>query len=139
MTSPELSHLQLLTLVGELGSIGRAAEKLGISQPAASKRMDQLERRLGLRLLDRNSRGSALTAEGKAVCQWAEKVVASFDALLVGASALRADLDNDLRVASSMTLAEQFVPLTDTEGRLLRIAVQSYRSTPTREPVIPRP
>jgi DNA-binding transcriptional LysR family regulator len=110
MTSPELGHLQLLTMVGELGSLGRAAEKLGISQPAASKRMDQLERRLGLRLLDRNSRGSALTAEGKAVCQWAEKVMASFDALLVGAAALRADLDNDLRVASSMTLAEQFVP-----------------------------
>lgn len=97
-------------MVGELGSLGRAAEKLGISQPAASKRMDQLERRLGLRLVERNSRGSALTAEGKAVCQWAEKVVASFDALLVGAAALRTDIGNDLRVASSMTLAEHLVP-----------------------------
>jgi DNA-binding transcriptional LysR family regulator len=83
---------------------------MGISQPAASKRLDQLERRLGLRLVDRSSRGSALTNEGRAVCQWSGKVLAELDALMVGAAALRGDRDNDLRLASSMTLAEHFVP-----------------------------
>jgi len=36
--TPDLESLRLLVLVGELGSIGRAATKLGIAQPSASKR-----------------------------------------------------------------------------------------------------
>lgn len=107
---PELVGLQLLTLLAEVGSLGQAAEKLGISQPAASKRLGQLERRLGLRLVDRSSRGSALTTEGKAVCQWSGRVLAELDTLLAGAAALRGDRDTDLRLGASMTLAEHFVP-----------------------------
>jgi DNA-binding transcriptional LysR family regulator len=79
----------LLSLVGELGSLGRAAERMGISQPAASKRLTMLERRLGLTLVNRDTRGSALTTEGKAVCQWSGRVLADVDALMVGVAALR--------------------------------------------------
>ncbi|HEX4357015.1 MAG TPA: LysR substrate-binding domain-containing protein [Pseudonocardia sp.] len=100
----------LAALVGELGSIGRAAERTGVSQPAASKRLSALERRLRLDLVNRSTRGSALTVEGKAVCQWAGQVLAELDSLIPGARALRGDRDNELRVASSMTLAEHLVP-----------------------------
>ncbi|WP_329134498.1 LysR family transcriptional regulator [Streptomyces sp. NBC_01476] len=106
----DLGSLRLLTLVAELGSLGQAAERMGISQPAASKRLDTLERRLGLSLAERGSRGSALTTEGRAVCQWAGQVLAEADALMVGVAALRGDRDKDLPLASSMTLAEHFVP-----------------------------
>ncbi|MEU4095952.1 LysR family transcriptional regulator [Streptomyces sp. NPDC026673] len=107
---PDLSSLLLLTLVAELGSLGQAAERMGISQPAASKRLTQLERRLGLTLVNRDTRGSALTVEGKAVCQWAGRVLAEVDSLMVGVAALRGDQALDLRLAASMTLAEHFVP-----------------------------
>lgn len=107
---PDLESLRLLTLVAESGSLGKAAARMGVSQPAASKRLGLLERRLGLALVDRSTRGSALTVEGRAVCQWAGRVLAEMDSLLAGASALRGDRDNDLRVACSMTLAEHFVP-----------------------------
>src|SRR5882757_3742201 len=107
---PDIESLQLLVLVGELGSIGRAAERIGVSQPAASKRLSLLERRLRLDLVDRSTRGSALTTEGKAVCQWAGSVLTELDSLLAGVRALRGDRENDLRVASSMTLAEHLVP-----------------------------
>ncbi|MEU6320815.1 LysR family transcriptional regulator [Streptomyces sp. NPDC047009] len=107
---PDLGSLQLLTLVAELGSLGRAAERMGISQPAASKRLTQMERRLGLTLVNRDTRGSVLTTEGKAVCQWSGRVLAEVDSLMAGAAALRGDRADDLRLASSMTLAEHFVP-----------------------------
>lgn len=107
---PDLGSLRLLTLVAELGSLGRAAERLGISQPAASKRLTLLERRLGLTLVNRDTRGSALTVEGKAVCQWSGRVLAEVDSLMTGVAALRGDRAVDLRLASSMTLAEHFVP-----------------------------
>ena len=109
-TPPDLESLLLLTLVGELGSLGRAAERMRISQPAASKRLTMLERRLGLRLVDRGTRGSALTTEGKAVCQWSERVLAEAESLMAGVAALRVARDNDLRLACSMTLAEHFLP-----------------------------
>ncbi|GAA4595555.1 LysR family transcriptional regulator [Planotetraspora phitsanulokensis] len=107
---PDFESLRLLTLVAELGSLGQAAERMRISQPAASKRLAMLERRLGLTLVDRSSRGSALTTEGKAVCQWSDRVLSEVESLMAGAAALRADQDDDLRLASSMTLAEHFVP-----------------------------
>ncbi|MEU6347291.1 LysR family transcriptional regulator [Streptomyces sp. NPDC046977] len=107
---PDLGSLQLLTLVAELGSLGRAAERMGISQPAASKRLTLLERRLGLTLVSRDTRGSALTTEGKAVCQWAGRVLAEVDSMMVGVAALRGDHALDLHLAASMTLAEHFVP-----------------------------
>jgi len=107
---PDLETLQLLTLVGELGSLGRAAERMRISQPAASKRLSLLERRLRLPLAERGARGSSLTTEGKAVCQWAEHVLAEVDALMAGVAALRAARGSDLQLASSMTLAEHFLP-----------------------------
>lgn len=64
---PDLDSLKLLVDVGELGSLGRAAKVAGIAQPSASKRIAQLERRLGLSLLERTPRGSTLTNEGKVV------------------------------------------------------------------------
>jgi DNA-binding transcriptional LysR family regulator len=109
-TGPDLESLKLLVLVGELGSLGQAAARLGISQPAASKRLSALERRLRLALVDRGRQGSRLTQEGRAVCQWAGQVLTDLDTLMVGVAALRDDQATDLRIASSMTLAEHFVP-----------------------------
>ncbi|WP_280343655.1 helix-turn-helix domain-containing protein, partial [Nocardia abscessus] len=57
--TPDLAVLDLLVSVAELGSLGAAARRHGISQPAASMRISALERRLRLRLLDRGPTGSA--------------------------------------------------------------------------------
>lgn len=110
MTTPDLESLRLLVLVDDLGSIGQAAAALAIAQPSASKRLSTVERRLGLTLLDRTRRGSALTPDGQAVTGWARQVLAEFDRLLAGAEALRDQHEAGLRVAASMTLAEHFVP-----------------------------
>ncbi len=46
------------------GSINMAAQVLGISAPAVSRGISTLERNLGVRLLNRTTRGMALTEEG---------------------------------------------------------------------------
>src|SRR6478735_8363621 len=79
---PALGSLQLLLAVARLRSLGRAAEELGISQPAASGRARAMERDLGLALVDRSPRGSRLTPAGALVTDWAGRVVeasAAFD------------------------------------------------------------
>ncbi|EME55129.1 LysR substrate-binding domain-containing protein [Amycolatopsis decaplanina] len=110
MTAPELDSLRLLVLVEELGSIGQAAAALGITPSSASKRLSTVERRLGLVLMDRTRRGSALTPDGRVIAGWAHRVLAELDGLLDGAEALRTRREAELRVAASMTLAEHLVP-----------------------------
>ena len=49
------------------GSFSKAASELGVTQPTISRRIENLEHRLGVRLFDRLSNGVALTAEGKSI------------------------------------------------------------------------
>jgi DNA-binding transcriptional LysR family regulator len=107
---PDLDSLRLLVLVEARGSLTAAAGELGISQPSASKRLTSLERRLGLQLVDRTRRGSALTPAGALVCGWAAKVLAELAALVDGAEALRRERAAELSIAASLTIAEHLLP-----------------------------
>lgn len=108
--SPDPLSLRLLVLVGELGSLGRAAEVLGVSQPSASKRLAGLERELGVPLVNRSRRGSVMTPQGVIVTGWAQRVLDELETMLTGIQAMRADRDAHLSVAASMTIGENLAP-----------------------------
>jgi len=63
----KLRDLDILMAVIESGSMGKAAERLAISQPAVSKAILELEDALGVKLLDRSRRGVVPTAYGEAL------------------------------------------------------------------------
>ncbi|MFE9645779.1 LysR family transcriptional regulator [Streptomyces sp. NPDC006365] len=107
---PELGALELLLAVARLGSLGRAARELGITQPAASSRIRSMERQLGVALVDRSPTGSRLTDAGALVTDWAQRIVEAAEAFDAGAQALRDRRDSRLRVAASMTIAEYLLP-----------------------------
>jgi DNA-binding transcriptional LysR family regulator len=108
--TPDPESLRLLVLLEESGSLSAAAPALGLSQPAASKRLSVLERGLGLTLADRTRQGTRLTPAGRVVAGWAQRVLAQLDGLVAGAESLRTRRDAELRVAASMTVAEYLVP-----------------------------
>jgi len=107
---PDLDSLRLLVDIESFGSVGGGARRAGVSQPAASKRIAVLERQLGIPLLIRTARGSRLTAEGQVVADWARRVLETVDQMLGAAASLRKGGDSELRVAASMTIAEQLIP-----------------------------
>ncbi|WP_329279230.1 LysR family transcriptional regulator [Streptomyces sp. NBC_01451] len=107
---PDLGAMELLLAVARLGSLGRAAQELGVTQPAASSRIRSMERQLGVALVDRSPRGSRLTDAGVLVTDWARRVVEAAEAFDAGAQALRTRRDSRLRVAASMTIAEYLLP-----------------------------
>jgi DNA-binding transcriptional LysR family regulator len=108
--TPEISTLDLLVSVAELGSVGRAAQAHGISQPSASSRLSRLERELDVALLVRSPRGTALTPAGEAVVSWARTVVDAAAGLTDGVATLRRNQNARLRVAASLTVAEYLMP-----------------------------
>lgn len=59
-----LRHLRLLELVARLGSLGNAARALGVSQPACTLLLRELEAVFGARLVAREAKGGRLTPAG---------------------------------------------------------------------------
>lgn len=74
-----LDDLTVLVEVVDSGSLSAAAERLGLSASAISRRLDQMENRLGTRLLARTTRRLALTDAGATFCLRARAILAALD------------------------------------------------------------
>ena len=90
-TGLELRHLRYFAAVVNSGSLGRAAERLGVTQPALSRQMRDLERAVGARLLVRDARGVTLTPAGESLSEDADRILA--DAERIPAEAQRVTRD----------------------------------------------
>lgn len=107
---PDLGAMDMLLSVARLGSLGKAAVEHGVTQPAVSSRIGRMERLLGLALIERTATGSGLTAAGSLVADWAREVVDAAASMEHGVDALRTKSQDQLRIASSMTIAEYLMP-----------------------------
>ncbi|WP_442809429.1 LysR family transcriptional regulator [Streptomyces sp. NBC_01335] len=75
----ELRHLRAFLAVADERNVTRAAERLGLTQPAVSRTLASLEAHLGTRLVDRSTHHLALTPEGVAFRDKAALAVSAFD------------------------------------------------------------
>lgn len=78
----ELRHLRSFLAIVEEGTITRAAARLHVGQPALSRTLAQLERHLGLRLVDRSTHHLEPTAAGRAFETRARMALTAVDAAL---------------------------------------------------------
>ena len=105
----KLRELRILTTVAEARSMGRAAVQLGLSQPAVSKAIAEMENTLGVKLLDRSAQGVEPTLYGRVLLKWA---VAVFDDLLRGVREIEflADPTGEIRVGSTEMMNAGLLP-----------------------------
>jgi DNA-binding transcriptional LysR family regulator len=72
----DLVLLRSFATAARSGSLNRAAQALGLTQPAVSQQLRRLERATGRVLLKRTTRGVALTADGQAILRYADRILA---------------------------------------------------------------
>lgn len=103
--SPDIAELRAFCVAANLGSLGRAAIALRMSQPAVSKRVRALEAIAGTKLLERSPSGVTLSEAGRRLYPDARKLLDQAEVItemlgeLGGAS-------GPLRIAVSHTIAE---------------------------------
>ena len=78
----DFANLRLFLDVADTRSFSRAAERHGVTQPAASQRVAQLESRLGAKLLDRGVRPPALTEAGRRYAEGCRTLLAAHERLV---------------------------------------------------------
>jgi|SRR6476646_7557648 len=72
---PHLDQLEALLWISKLGSFRSAARKLRLSQPAISSRIRELEKELGLSLIERSHHRPRVRAAGGEVLRHAEQMI----------------------------------------------------------------
>jgi DNA-binding transcriptional LysR family regulator len=106
---PEIAELRAFCAAVDLGTLGKAAVSLKISQPALSKRLRALETAAGTRLLERSPNGVSPTAAGRRLYPEARRLLQQADVveeLLEAAPREKAPIE----LAVSHTIAEFFLP-----------------------------
>ena len=77
----DLNLLRSLVAVADAGAITEAANRLGVTQPALTRRIQQLEQEFGAELLSRSRKGAELTELGRLVEREARLLIDRYDAL----------------------------------------------------------
>jgi DNA-binding transcriptional LysR family regulator len=109
LRGPEIAELRAFCAAVDLGTLGKAAVSLKISQPALSKRLRALEAAAGAKLLERSRRGVVPTAAGRRLYPEARRLLDQADVVeRVLEAAPRAQAPIELAV--SHTIAEFFLP-----------------------------
>ena len=100
-----LGAMATLVRVVDTGSFSAAARQLNIGQPAISKTISQLEKRLGVRLLTRSTRGLTPTEAGLRFYERARRSIEEADEAELAARGEGAGLAGTLRVSAATTFA----------------------------------
>jgi DNA-binding transcriptional LysR family regulator len=107
-TGPDLNELRGFCVAADLGSLGRAAVRLHVSQPSLSKRLASLEAKVGTRLLERSPRGVALTSAGRRLYRDARPLLEAADHVAEVMAGMR-QTGAVVRLAASHSATEAFV------------------------------
>jgi DNA-binding transcriptional LysR family regulator len=116
----ELTHLRMFVTVADLQHLTQAAERLHVSQPAASAHIKALEEALGVSLFERRVGGLALTNAGRELVEYARDVLAASATLRSKAREIAQEVRGRFRLGARVDT--ELIPL----GALARATRQRY-------------
>ena len=97
------------SIVAEKNSISRAAQSLGVNPSTVSRKLDELEQSLGVRLIERDTRNSRLTEAGQAYLHHVLKAIGALEAGRQTMSLYNTEVRGRLRVLCPPAIGRRFV------------------------------
>ncbi len=106
----DLDRLRSLVAVSDAGAITEAANRLGLTQPALTRRIQQLEEEFGAELFSRSRKGARLTELGSLVEQEARLLIDRYDSLKVEVASLQSVEGGTVRIGGGATAVSFVLP-----------------------------
>jgi len=131
-----IDSLKVFRLVAQHASFTRAAELAGLTRPAVSQQIKQLELHFGLELFTRNTRHVALTAAGQALLPHAERILQAAEGMESAMSGMRAGQRAVITVAASTLPGESLLPRALAQFRAKEPEVEVHMRVANTETVL---
>lgn len=103
------ADLRFLLAIQDNGSLVATARALGLTPSAVSQRLQQLEKKLGTRLVDRTARSLRFTQEGVLLCERGAELIRQLDALSEDLHTRRGGLVGTLKVNAPLGFGRRYV------------------------------
>jgi DNA-binding transcriptional LysR family regulator len=104
-----LTGMQVFARTAHLGSISAAARQLGFSAGMATKHLDSLEKRLGVRLFQRSTRKLSLTEPGQQYLEAMNRLLPAFEESEAMISSQRIEPKGTLRLNAPLSIGIRYV------------------------------
>ncbi|MBJ7220368.1 MULTISPECIES: LysR substrate-binding domain-containing protein [unclassified Brenneria] len=105
----ESSDIRFLLTIRDSGSLTAASRKLGLSPSAVTQRLQLLEKKLSMRLVDRTARKLLFTEEGQLLCQRGGDLLQQFDALFEDLHERREGLVGTLKINAPLGFGRRYL------------------------------
>ena len=106
----DIRNMRQLVAIRSHGSFAKASRELGMSQPSLSTAIARLEDELGVKLFDRNARGSVITPIGELIADRAGRVIDETQDIFRDASLVAAGEAGSVRVGLGAPMRDSILP-----------------------------
>ncbi|PMC35121.1 LysR family transcriptional regulator [Bacillus sp. UMB0899] len=106
----QTSELRMLVVLAEEMNMRKASERLFVSQPALSQRLQTIEKSWGLQLFIRSQKGLTLTPAGEKIVAYAREVVLKEDKVKEELLALEGEVHGTLKLAVASIIGQHWLP-----------------------------
>lgn len=104
------SELKLLSILAQEMNMRKAAEKLFVSQPALSQRLQTIEKEWGTKLFNRSQKGVTVTPAGELVVNFANEILAKEEQVRDAMQELHSEVHGTLKIAVASIVGQNWLP-----------------------------
>lgn len=105
-----ISEYKVLSVLAQEMNMRKAAERLFVSQPALSQRLQTIEKEWGAKLFIRSHKGLTLTPAGELVIQFANEVLQRQEQVKESIQALESEIHGTLKIACATIVGQNWLP-----------------------------
>ncbi|MHC5654881.1 LysR family transcriptional regulator [Stappia sp.] len=109
-----LRHLRIIAALSELGLVARVAEMLGVTQPAVSKQIAELENLVGVPIVARDRNRLHLTAVGRRLAEHARQVLNQVDRAAFDVTAMASGVSGAVSIGAVSSVSPTLLPAAIT-------------------------